>query len=102
MITVREASIERQFCMAVETVGGKAFKFTSLGAAGAPDRIVLLGGKAYFVELKAPGEKLRPLQRYRQRQLTKLGFAVHVIDSPSAVGEFVKAICSEGGDLFHV
>lgn len=89
---LREAGIERLFVQAVEAVGGKAFKFASPGNAGVPDRIVLLGGRAYFVELKAPGRKPRALQRYRQRQFARLGFTVHVIDSAAEVREFVDAI----------
>ena len=89
---MREASIEKQLERLVESVGGKAFKFTSPGNAGIQDRLVLLDGRAYFVELKAPGEKLRPLQRYRQRQFLKLGFKIHVIDSAAGVREFVDAI----------
>ncbi len=50
--------------------------------AGVPDRLVLLPkGKIYFVELKAPGKKLRPLQLKRKEQLESLGFKVYVIDS---------------------
>lgn len=92
VIAVREADVERLLERAVETAGGKAFKFTSPGNAGVQDRLVLLNGRAYFVELKAPGQKLRPLQRYRQRQLKRLGFEPYVIDSVAGVREFVEAI----------
>lgn len=89
---MREADIERLLEHSVETAGGKAFKFTSPGNAGVQDRLVLLDGRAYFVEVKAPGKELRPLQRYRQRQLQKLGFEPYVIDSAAGVKEFVEAI----------
>lgn len=98
---VRESDIEHLLCRAVEAIGGKAFKFTAPGNAGVPDRVVLIGGRAYFVEVKAPGEQLRPLQCYRQRQFARLGFTIHVIDSPTKVTEFIRGI-SEGGDPFHV
>lgn len=93
---LREAAVERLLVQAVEAVGGKAFKFASPGNAGAPDRIVLLDGRAYFVELKAPGQRLRSLQRYRQRQFARLGFTVHVIDSPEKVAEFIRQIDTGG------
>lgn len=89
---MREAGIERELRRAVEAVGGKAFKFASPGNAGVPDRLVLIGGRVFFAELKAPGERPRPLQRYRQRQFAKLGFTVYVIDSMDGVREFVSAI----------
>ncbi len=42
-----------------------------------PDRLILLPNrKAAFVEVKAPGKTLRPLQEKRKRQLEALGFGV--------------------------
>lgn len=48
-------------------MGGLAPKFTSPGFDGVPDRLILLpGGKVAFIELKAPGKTLRPLQVRRK------------------------------------
>lgn len=89
---MQETDIEKTLVRAVDEIGGKAFKFTSPGNAGVPDRVVLLNGKAYFIELKAPGQKLRPLQEYRRKQLEELGFEVYVIDSAAGVEEFINAV----------
>lgn len=89
---MRESKLEKILKDEVEKLEGKAFKFTSPGNAGVPDRIVLLRGETYFVELKAPGEKLRALQKYRQRQFKKLGFKIYVIDSMEKVEEFINEI----------
>jgi hypothetical protein len=89
---MQETDIEKTLVRAVDEIGGKAFKFTSPGNAGVPDRVVLLNGKAYFIELKAPGQKLRPLQEYRRRQLEELGFEVYVIDSAVGVEGFINAV----------
>lgn len=52
-----------------------------------PDRIVLLpGGKMAFVEVKALGEKPRPLQLARHQLLRRLGFKVYVLDEESQIG----------------
>ena len=68
---MRERFIERKFVEAVKKKGGFAPKFVSPGLDGMPDRIVLFPmGRIAFVELKAPGEKMRPLQVRRKRQLT--------------------------------
>ena len=49
---------------------------------GLPDRLVLFfPAKTIFVELKAPGKMMRPLQRKRRYQLMKLGFPVLCIFS---------------------
>lgn len=92
---MRENVIERQFAMAVKKMGGMAVKFVSPGLDGVPDRIVLLPDKKIaFVELKAPGKKLRPLQEKRRRQLEALGFSVYVIDGAEQIGGVLDEICS--------
>lgn len=87
-----EKSIEKKLKDEIEKMGGKAFKFSSPGNNGVPDRIVLFKGKSYFVELKKPGEDLRPLQKVVRKRFKKLGFKVYVIDSYEKVGEFVNEI----------
>lgn len=90
---MREKEIESKLKKEVEKVGGLALKFISPGMAGVPDRIVLLPYKVIaFVELKAPGERLRPLQLKRKEQLEKLGFKVYVIDSIQAVDVFMGEV----------
>lgn len=89
---MREADIEKMLVQAIEEIGGKAFKFASFSNAGVPDRIVLLDGKAYFVELKAPGQELRPLQEYRRRQFEGLGFEVFIVDSMKSLGVLISEI----------
>ena len=60
---------------------------------GVPDRIVLLpGGRIAFVELKAPGKNLRPLQLKRKRQLERLGFSVYVVDEIGKIGGVLDEI----------
>lgn len=79
---MREKVIERHLAVPVKKLGGMAVKFVSPGLAGVPDRIILLpDGKMAFVELKAPGRRLRALQEKRKKQLEALGFSVYVIDS---------------------
>lgn len=90
---MREKTIEQKFVMEVKRVGGLALKFTSPGFDGVPDRIVLLpGGKMAFVEVKAQGEKPRPLQLARHRLLRRLGFRVYVLDDESQIGGIVDEI----------
>ena len=90
---MRESRIERRLASAVKTQGGLCLKFISPGWDGVPDRIVLLPcGKLGFVELKAPGQKLRPLQRRRREQLERLGFRVFVVDGVEQIGGVLDAI----------
>lgn len=67
MVNLRESQVENRLKFEIEKIGGMALKFVSPGMAGVPDRIVLLlGGRVVFAEIKAPGEKLRPLQLKRK------------------------------------
>ena len=67
MKRVREYVVENEFVKAVRAAGGVAYKLTSQTANGLPDRLVLFfPAKTVFVELKAPGKQLRPLQRKRR------------------------------------
>ena len=92
-VILRESSIERKLVTEVKKRGGLAVKFVSPGFDGVPDRLVLFpGGVLAFVELKAPGKSLRPLQELRARQLTALGFRVYRIDSKEMIGGVLDEI----------
>ena len=93
MGSLREREIEKKLVTAVKAAGGLALKFVSPGWSGAPDRIVLLpGGKAGFVEVKAPGKKPRPLQVRRKKQLEQMGFRVFVLDGTDQIGGIIDEI----------
>ena len=90
-----EKTIEQKLVRAVKLMGGLAPKFVSPGLDGVPDRIVLLpGAKLAFVELKADGKKLRPLQVRRKRQLEALGFSVYCLDDVTQIGGMLDEIQS--------
>ena len=92
---MREKNVESKLVKAVKAMGGLAPKFISPGLDGVPDRLVLLpGGKMAFIELKAPDEKLRPLQVRRKRQLESLGFLVYCMDRPEQIGVILSEIQS--------
>lgn len=92
---MREYIVENEFVKAVRKAGGVAYKLTSQTANGLPDRLVLFPNvKTVFVELKAPGKMLRPLQRKRRYQLMKLGFPVLCIDKVTQIKPCIDAILS--------
>jgi len=89
---MNEKAIEVYLRDEVKKIGGKAYKFVSPGNNGVPDRLVCLpGGRAVFVELKAPGKKPTTLQELQQNNLKTLGFQVWVIDSKGMVDGFIAA-----------
>ena len=90
-----ERTIERKLVETVRSMGGLCPKFVSPGWDGVPDRIVLLpDGKVSFVETKAPGKRMRPLQRRRKEQLEGLGFKVFCLDSVEGIKEVLDEIRS--------
>ena len=90
---MREKTIEQKLVQSVKARGGLCPKLVCPGMAGMPDRLVLLpGGKMGFVEVKAPGEKPRPLQTARHRILSWLGYRVYVLDEPEQIGEIIDGI----------
>jgi len=93
MITERQ--IEQVLKRKVGQKGGLALKLVSPGFDGVPDRMVLLPGRrAAFVELKAPGKRMRPLQVKRKRQLESLGFSVYCIDGMEGIEVMLHEICT--------
>ena len=90
---MREKTIEEKFKERAKKEGYLAWKFISIGNDGVPDRIVLMpGARVYFVEVKAPGKELRPLQRKRKRELERLGFKVFVLDAIEKIDEIIEEI----------
>jgi hypothetical protein len=90
---MREREIEMYLRDQVRKAGGKAYKFESPGNDGVPDRIVIFpGNRIYFVELKRPGGKPRPLQVAKIKELKKFGCKVGVIDTKEKVDNFVRNV----------
>lgn len=84
-----EKDIEKIFTAEIKRAGGKAYKFTSPGNDGVPDRIVMLpGGRIVFVELKTDTGKLSRLQELQRRQIAELGQTVRVLHGLAEVRDF--------------
>lgn len=93
MRKVTEKAIEKALCDAVKKKGGWAVKMVTSQVSGLPDRLCLMpGGRAVFVELKAPGKTSRKLQILIQSKIRNLGFEVLEIDSLHGVTKFIRTI----------
>lgn len=88
-VRMRESEIERYFVKRVKEYGGEQRKFISPGRKGVPDRILVLLGLVFFIELKAPGKMLRPDQEREHGKLRLQGAKVLVLDSKTAVDVFL-------------
>jgi hypothetical protein len=89
----RERDIEQYLVAEVKKLGGIAYKFTSPARRSVPDRLVLLtGGRAVFIECKAPGKLPTDAQAREHQRLWSLGFAVAIVDSREAVDRLVAKL----------
>ena len=103
-----EKDIEEYLRLGVKKLGGVAFKFTSPGNSGVPDRLIVMpgnsgvpdrpivmpGNRIYFVELKRPGGRTSPLQNRQISRLKDLGCRVLVVDSKESAERFLNDIQS--------
>lgn len=90
---MRESAIEQYLRDKVKAAGGTAYKWTSPGNSGVPDRIVIMpGGRVHFVELKAPGGKATKLQLAQLRRLAALGCDVRILNSREQVDLFLGSM----------
>lgn len=86
-----EKEIENYLVRKIKNKKGIAYKFTSPGNSGVPDRLCLLPNvKIFFVELKSPGKKPRALQINQITKIAKLGQRVYVLDSKEKVDEVLE------------
>ncbi len=99
---MREVTVESALVDEAERAGGRAYKWASPGNAGIPDRIVVVptqqcpccGRRASVgaVELKRPGEVLRPLQQRQLETLQGLGMPAGWADTPAKARAFVRSL----------
>ncbi len=90
---MRERDIEKWLLRQVERLGGLAFKFTSPGNDGVPDRLAVLpGGAIYFIELKTDRGRLTPIQVWQQDRLDALGCQVRTIRGMDGAVEFIEEV----------
>ena len=80
---MREKTIEQKLVSEVKKRGGICPKWVCPSFDGMPDGMV---------EVKAPGEKPRPLQVSRHRLLQRLGFKVYVLDALEDIGGILDEI----------
>lgn len=88
---MREKEIEALLRDGVKRLGGIAYKFTSPGNSGVPDRLVVFRGRApIFVELKTKAGRLTELQEVQIERLRSLGQEVRVLYGKDDVLKFLS------------
>ena len=91
---IKERDIAEYLKKRVTEYGGIYRKLSYEGRSDAPDYLVMIGGAHFFVETKAPGEKLRPSQT---REFTKMfdfgGITTRVVSTFWEVDDFIRMVC---------
>ncbi|OAV64326.1 VRR-NUC domain protein [Bacteroidales bacterium Barb4] len=73
-----ESEIQRRIIQRLEAEGWYVVKLILTNRPGIPDLMALKNGKAFFVEVKRPGQRARELQEYRMKELRSRGFECEV------------------------
>lgn len=88
---MKERDIERIFVEEIRKEGGRAYKWTSPGNDGVPDRIIVLpGGVIAFVELKQDRGRVSPIQKVQLHRLADLGCDVEVVKGLDGVAGWLR------------
>jgi hypothetical protein len=88
-----EKDIEAYLVKRVRAIGGHAYKFVSPSNRGVADRLIVLpGGVVWFVEVKAEGGRLSPLQTLFIEQMKRLEQNVIVLWSKEDVDAFIATV----------
>lgn len=91
---MRESYIEQALRIRATSYGFLALKFVSPQKAGVPDRVLITPHGTVFVELKAPGQKPRPLQNRVMVEMAHSGARIYLIDSLEAVDTLLAALAA--------
>lgn len=86
----RENKVEKYLDSEVKKLGGLTRKWVSPGRDGVPDRIVVVCGEVWFVEVKTSDGKLTPIQKREHDRLSEAGALVHTVYGESGVDEFIR------------
>lgn len=95
---IREKDIEKYFREQAKEKGFCSYKFTSPANNGVPDRVVIGHGHTFFVELKAPGQKPRPLQIEVHKRMRSFGAEIYVADTFASIDDILDNIINKNGE----
>lgn len=92
MTTTPEGRVAAALRQAVIEAGGEIRKLRWEGRNGAPDYFVILRGKVWLIECKAPGKRPRASQMLEFERLLQAGVNVLVIDNAALARELVEIL----------
>lgn len=91
-MAARENKVERYLDSEILKLGGITRKWVSPGVNGVPDRIVIVNGLVWFVEVKTVDGRLSPWQKREIERLNDHGVAALVVYGVEGVDEFIQDV----------
>ena len=88
----RENKVEKYLDSEVAKLGGLTRKWTSPGRDGVPDRICIIKGTVWFVEVKTSDGKLTSTQEREHDRLREAGALVHTVYGEPEVDLFIEVL----------
>jgi len=89
---VRENKVEKLLDSEFKKIGGITRKWVSPGRDGVPDRICIVDGNVWFVEVKTIDGKLSKVQEREIERLTDVGANVHTVYGAVDVHIFIEGV----------
>jgi len=89
---VRENKVERYLDKEVVKLFGLTRKWVSPGRDGVPDRIVIVNGVVWFVEIKTTDGVLSDAQKREHIRLRNAGANVTTVSGNAGVDSFIKEL----------
>ena len=88
----RENKVEKYLDSEFKKLNGITRKWTSPGRDGVPDRICIVDGDVYLVEVKTVDGKISPVQMREQLNLSLAGATVRTVYGKQGVDELMKEV----------
>jgi Holliday junction resolvase len=85
-IVAKVIAVAKSLGFWVTKIHGNAFTL-----AGTPDVLAIRDGRAYWMEVKRPGEQPTKIQQHRMRELEAAGCRVTVVYSASDARHFLES-----------
>lgn len=89
-VGTRENKVEKYLDKEVKKLGGITRKWVSPGRDGVPDRIVIIKGEVWFVEVKTCEGRLTSVQAREHHRLWGCGANVRVVYGEVDVDKFLR------------
>jgi len=85
---ISEAALQKSLIRELERRGWYVVKLIQTNRNGIPDLLIHRDGVTRYIEVKRPGEKPRPLQEFRHREIREAGIDIDVITDISQLSTF--------------